>query len=51
MNDKEYAELESQFTSEGSWSCNYCGELIQCDVDAMESHLSGCEECYEVQKQ
>jgi hypothetical protein len=47
MNDKEYAVLESQFTSQGSWSCNHCGELVQSDVDAMEYHLMSCEESEE----
>ena len=43
MNDKEYAELESQFTAQNGWSCNHCGKLIQCDTDSMESHLENCE--------
>jgi len=44
MNDKEYDELESEFTSQNGWQCNHCGELVQSDVDSMESHLMNCTE-------
>jgi len=39
----EYQELESHFTAEYSWRCNYCGELIATDHSDMEAHLDSCD--------